>query len=106
MAGDRVRAGEYAARVNAAADLVEAGVPVPEAARVLAGRFGCSVRQARRYAERAAQAGRAVILAGVLAGIELGAWDRRVACWLAGLDTATTLTIASWIERSRGRGAR
>jgi len=49
---------------------------------------------------------RAVILAGVLAGIELGAWDRRVACWLAGLDTATALTIAAWIERSRGRGAR
>ena len=52
------------------------------------------------------EAERAVILAGVLAGIELGDWDRRVACWLAGLDTATTLTIASWIERSRGRGAR
>jgi hypothetical protein len=59
MAGDRAGAGEYAARVNAAADLVEAGVPAAEAARVLAGRFGCSVRQARRYAEHAARAGRA-----------------------------------------------
>jgi hypothetical protein len=58
MAGDRVRAGEYAERINAAADLAEAGVPVAEAARVLAGRFGCSQRQARRYAERAALAGR------------------------------------------------
>jgi hypothetical protein len=58
MAGDRVRAGEYAERINAAADLAEAGVPVAEAARVLAARFGCSQRQARRYAERAAQAGR------------------------------------------------
>ena len=58
MAGDRVRAGEYAERINAAADLAEAGVPVAEAARVLAGRFGCSQRQARRYAERAARAGR------------------------------------------------
>ncbi len=29
-----------------------------EAARVLAGRFGCSQRQARRYTERAARAGR------------------------------------------------
>ena len=54
-------AGEYAARVNAAADLVGAGVPVAEAARVLAGRFGCSVRQARRYAEHAARAGRAAV---------------------------------------------
>jgi hypothetical protein len=61
MAGDRVRAGEYAARVNAAADLVGAGVPVAEAARVLAGRFGCSVRQARRYAEHASRAGRAEV---------------------------------------------
>jgi hypothetical protein len=58
MAGDRVRAGEYAERINAAADLAEAGVPVAEAARLLAGRFGCSQRQGRRYAERAALAGR------------------------------------------------
>jgi hypothetical protein len=58
MACDRVRAGEYAERINAAADLAEAGVPVAEAARVLASRFGCLQRQARRYAERAAQAGR------------------------------------------------
>ena len=61
MAGDRVRAGEYAARVNAAADLLEAGVPVAEAARLLAGRFGCSARQGRRYAEQAARAGRAEV---------------------------------------------
>jgi hypothetical protein len=61
MAGGRARAGEHAVRVNAAADLVEAGVPVAEAARVLAGRFGCSVRQARRYAEHAARSGRAEV---------------------------------------------
>ena len=52
------------------------------------------------------EAERSVILAEVLRGVELGAWDRRVAGWLAGLDTATALTIASWIERSRARGAR
>ena len=43
----------------------------------------------------------AEILAGVLTGIELGAWDRRVAVWLTGLDTSTVLTVASWIARSR-----
>ena len=32
-----------------------------EAARVLAGRFGCSVRQARRYVERATQDGPAAV---------------------------------------------
>jgi hypothetical protein len=58
MAGGRVRAGEYAERVNAAADLAEAGVPAAEAVRELASRFGCSQRQARRYVERAAGSGR------------------------------------------------
>src|SRR5712691_4100252 len=58
MAGGRAGDGEYAERVNAAADLAEAGVVAAEACRVLAARFGCSQRQARRYVERAAQAGR------------------------------------------------
>jgi hypothetical protein len=40
------------------------------------------------------------ILAGVLAGMELGAWDRRILDWLAGWDTTTVLTIASWIVRA------
>ena len=59
MPGDR-RAGaaEYASHVNAAAGLLEAGVPAAEAARVLAGRLGCSQRQARRYVTRAAESGR------------------------------------------------
>ena len=52
------------------------------------------------------EAERSVLVAEVLGGVGLGAWDRRVAGWLAGLDTATALTIASWIERSRARGAR
>ena len=47
--------------------------------------------------------GLAEILACVLAGIELGAWDRRVADWLAGLDACTVLTIASWFARTAGR---
>ena len=55
MAGGRRAGGEeFAARVNAAAALVAAGVPVAAAARELAGRFGLSERQARRYVERAA----------------------------------------------------
>jgi hypothetical protein len=47
---------------------------------------------------------RSAILAGVLGGVELGAWDRRVAGWLSGLDTSTMLTIASWIARARETG--
>jgi len=59
MAGGR-RAGdaEYAGRVNAAAELAEAGVPVAEAATVRAARFAVSVRQARRYVDQAVAEGR------------------------------------------------
>jgi len=56
-----VRAAEQAERVNAAADLLEAGVPAAEAARVLAARFGVSARQARRYADQARASGRAEV---------------------------------------------
>src|SRR6266702_1577756 len=55
---DRAGGGEHAERINAAAELAEAGVPAAEAARVLAARCGCSVRQARRYADQAAASGR------------------------------------------------
>jgi len=49
---------------------------------------------------------RSAVLAGVLDGVEMGSWDRRVVGWLSGLDTSTALTIASWIARARqaGRG--
>ena len=57
MHGGRADAGEYARRVNAAAELLASWVQVVEAARLLADRFGCSARQARRYVERAAQDG-------------------------------------------------
>src|SRR5260370_39619282 len=59
--GRRVDDAQYAGRVNAAADLLEAGVPVSEAARALAGRFGVSARQARRYAGQAARCGRGAV---------------------------------------------
>ena len=57
----RAGVGEYARRVNAAVELLESGVSVSEAARVLADRFGCSARQARRYAEQAAATGPTVV---------------------------------------------
>jgi Ribbon-helix-helix protein, copG family len=54
----RAGGSEHAERVNAAAELAEGGVPAGEAARLLAGRFGCSARQARRYVDQAAASGR------------------------------------------------
>ena len=62
MAGrDRAGGGEHAGRINAAAELAEAGVPAAQAARMLAGRFGCSPRQARRYVDQAAATGRVAV---------------------------------------------
>ena len=55
--GRRAGSAEHAARVNAAAELLDAGVAAAEAARGRAGRLGCSERQARRYVGQAAQAG-------------------------------------------------
>src|SRR5258705_13897524 len=49
---------ESARRVNAAADLVAADLPAGVAARVLAGRYAVSVRQARRDGEQALVVGR------------------------------------------------
>jgi hypothetical protein len=59
--GGRVGGVEYAERINAAAGLAAAGVSVAEAARVLAGRFGCSQRQARRYLAVASRSGAVVV---------------------------------------------
>ncbi|MFC9557498.1 hypothetical protein ACFTWF_42530 [Rhodococcus sp. NPDC056960] len=63
MADGRVRvdASVYAQRVNAAAELLDSGVPVAEAAVILAQRFGCSVRQARRYADHVTESGRVLV---------------------------------------------
>lgn len=55
--GRRARADERARRINAAAELLDAGVEVAEAARQLARRFELSERQARRYVEHARAAG-------------------------------------------------
>ncbi len=70
----------------------------PGAGRVPAGPVEVPPREFVPEAEQAA------ILAGALAGIELGAWDRRILGWLAGWDACTVLTIASWIARSRAAG--
>src|SRR3954470_10076452 len=54
MAGRRAGGEEYAARVNAAAELLAAGMGALGPARRRAGRSGLSQRQARRYVDRAA----------------------------------------------------
>jgi hypothetical protein len=56
--GSRADNTEYAERVNAAADLLADGTSAADAAAALATRFAVSTRQARRYVDRAAVAGR------------------------------------------------
>ena len=58
MGGRRAPAALHAERVNAAVDLAGAGVPPAEAARMLAGQFAVSERQARRYVDQAVAGGR------------------------------------------------
>jgi predicted HicB family RNase H-like nuclease len=58
VAGGRVGSAEYAQRVSAALELVDAGMSTVDAARVLARRFAVSERQARRYVDHAVSDGR------------------------------------------------
>lgn len=55
--GRRARAEQVAKRVNAATELLDAGMDVIDAARALARRYRLSERQARRYVERARDQG-------------------------------------------------
>ncbi len=55
--GRRARAEQVARRINAAAELLDAGMEVIDAARSLARRYRLSERQARRYVERARNSG-------------------------------------------------
>jgi hypothetical protein len=59
--GRRARAAQYATRVNAASDLLAAGLDVLQAARQLAQRHRVSERQARRYVEQARHGGKVAV---------------------------------------------
>jgi hypothetical protein len=114
MAGDRrVDAVEYATRINAAALLVQAGVPVAEAARVLASRFGVSQRQARRYVERAVVGGRvsvpeASVVFTVKVPAVLAEWMRAHAQQSqTTISAVVTRALSEFVTRSRpGRRSR
>jgi hypothetical protein len=59
MTGEgRVRADQYARRVNAAVQLLAAGLDPSQTRRRLVQRYGVSERQAHRYVERARSVGR------------------------------------------------
>lgn len=106
--GRRARGDEYAARVNAAAELVAAGIAVADAARELAGRFGLSERQARRYVERAAAGGPveappATTVFTVKLPVRLVA---RVRAHAAGSGRTISSVVAQALEEFLARGRR
>ena len=108
MAGRRARGDEYASRVNAAAELVAAGSSVSGAARELAGRFGLSQRQARRYVERAAVGGPVVVpqpsvVFTVKLPVQLVA---RVRAHAAGTGRTISSVVAQALEEFLSRGRR
>jgi hypothetical protein len=104
----RVGAGEYALRVNAAVELLESETSVAEVARVLAGRFGCSVRQARRYADQAASSGRvAVPETSTVFTVRLpGALVARVRARAAESGSTISAVVAQALTEFLGRGHR
>lgn len=108
MAGGRAGGEEYAARVNAAVELVAAGWSVADAARELAGRFGLSERQARRYVERAAAGGPvqvppATTVFTVKLPVQLVA---RVRAHAAGSGRTISSVVAEALEEFLSRGRR
>src|SRR5439155_9167905 len=111
MAGGR-RAGQaqYAERVNAAADLVAAGVVAVDAAARLADRFGVSARQARRYVDQASSTGRRPVPeTSVVFTVKLPAsLAARVRRRAARSGTTISATVAEALTEflSRGRGSR
>ncbi len=109
MAGrGRARAEQYAERVNAAVEL--SGLPVPEAARVLAERFELSERQARRYVEQAAAGGSVPVpAANTVFTVRLpGRLASRVRGHAAGSGRTISAVVAQALEEflDRHRGGR
>ncbi len=109
MAGDRrVRAGEQAERVNAAADLLAGGMPVAEATGALAARFAVSVRQARRYVDQAAAGGRVPVPeASVVFTVKLPAGlAARVRAYARERETTISAVVTRALTEFLSRGRR
>jgi hypothetical protein len=50
--------------------------------------------------------GRVEVIARVLAGLELGAWDHQTVRWLAEAPAPLCMAVCAWIERARESGRR
>jgi hypothetical protein len=108
MAGSRAGGVEHAERLNAAVMLLEDGVPVAEAAAVLAARFAVSVRQARRYVDQAAAEGRVEVPeASVVFSVKLPAGlAGRVRAYARERETTISAVVARALTEFFMRGRR
>jgi hypothetical protein len=112
MTGRRADGGEFAERVNAAADVLAGGVTAVDAAVMLAARFGVSTRQARRYVDQAASTGRREVPEGsvvftVKVPASVAARVRRRAR-VSGVTISALVTqaLTEFLAPGRGRGPR
>jgi DNA-binding transcriptional regulator LsrR (DeoR family) len=98
--GKRARADQYARRVNAAARLLDDGLEIVEATRVIARRYRLSERQARRYVEHAFDEGEMDIpQAKIVFTVKLpGDLIRRVRRLAAASGETVSATVAQALE--------
>jgi len=108
--GRRARADQRARRINAAAELLDAGVGTADAARQIARRFGLSERQARRYVDAARQRGTVAVPeptvvftvrlpAGLVERLRGHAQASR-----ATLSSVVAAAVEAWLDRPGSRG--
>lgn len=103
--GRRARAAQRAQRVNAANELLSAGMEIVQATRDLARRFQVSERQARRYLEQAQAGGMVVVpepttVFTVKLPVGLVGWLRSYA---HGSGHTISSLVAQALEEFRGR---
>jgi predicted HicB family RNase H-like nuclease len=112
MAGSRADDARYIERVNAAADLIEEGMPAADVATTLASQFGVSARQARRYVDQASLTGRrpvpeASVVFTVKLPASLAARVRRKAARSGTTISATVAeALTEFLSSNRGRSPR
>lgn len=106
--GRRARGEQVARRVNAAAQLLDAGAEVVDVTRTLARRYRLSERQARRYVERARDEGemevpgRKVVFTVKLPALLVRRVRRAAAVTGQSISSVVSQAISEFLERHHG----
>jgi predicted HicB family RNase H-like nuclease len=106
--GRRARGEQVAKRINAAIELLDAGVDVIDATRAVARRFRLSERQARRYVERArdegamAVPGRKVVFTVKLPAVLARRVRRAAAVTGQSISSLVSQALSEFLERHHG----